>query len=253
METLNKSIRLLFLIEYDGTDFSGWQWQARGRTVQRTLEGVMQRVFGQPIRLVAAGRTDAGVHSLGQVAHCNVVDCRVPVERIPQAVNNLLPPDVRILQTSIAPPNFHARFSAVRRTYEYCITKRFHPLTRRRAWTPNFLWDDEIIGREIQLLIGRHSFRSFALFNPKEKDYVCDIFEADWKYDAKGCTFTITADRFLHKMVRGIVHSLIDLGRGYYSLEQFSALLHSSTGNAAVRFAPPQGLTLVRVEYPDCY
>ncbi len=244
-------LRLCAIIEYDGTDFLGWQWQATGRTVQRTLEEAIKKVFNQSIRLIASGRTDAGVHAKGQVAHFDVVRCAIPVEKIALAINSFLPKDVRILSVCEVSTEFHARFSAVSRTYEYRIDRIFHPLNRFRAWVPNYKWDDNLIKQAVPILIGQHSFRSFALFNPKEKNYICDVMDAQWEYNSEGCVFIITANRFLHKMVRGLVNALIDLGRGYYSIEQFYEMLNAPKGNGLVRFAPPQGLTLLKVDYGD--
>ena len=232
-----------------------------------------QRGGGMFSRLIGAGRTDSGVHAIGQVAHVDTITS-LSTGVILKALNRLLPKDVRVLSVEDAPPGFHARFSARSRTYRYRLLRRESALERRWAWHPKFRWDDGVI-QTINLcapysllaeppkarwddgviqavvpsLVGRHSFKSFSRARAGENDYICNVSAASWEPDASGATFNITADRFMHSMVRGIVGALIDLGRGYYNADDFIRLLNHPDKVGAVHTAPPQGLTLVGVSY----
>lgn len=257
------------VVEYDGADFAGWQRQVNAdRTVQGKIEAAFKQILQEPVTIVAAGRTDAGVHAEGQVAHMLLRKPRMPLDQLHRGVNSLLPDDVRILSLEEAPRDFHARYSATSRSYRYRVERRCHPLRRRLVWTPGFEWDDAVVEAGVALLEGRHSFKSFCLARlgvespPSiergvvsvgamvESGYFCTVTEARWESDADGATFHISANRFLHKMVRGLMGALIDLGRGRYTLEEFQRLLDEPQRNGAVFVAPPQGLVLVRVEYP---
>lgn len=243
--------RFKLTIEFDGSEFSGWQRQINAsRTVQGEIEKALQQILQQKTAVVGSGRTDAGVHALAQVAHVDLSLGTMPLSRLHLALNSLLPNDVQILEIEPAEPHFHARFHAVSRSYRYRIERSHHPIRRRFSWTPPYNWDNELIKMTTMFLTGRHSFKSFCIQRPGETGYFCTVREANWEDDAEGVDFFITADRFLHKMVRGIVGALIDLGRGRYSREDFQKLLDEPTANGAVFVAPPQGLTLLKVEYP---
>lgn len=237
-------------IEYDGTDFSGWQIQENAdRTVQGAIEAALAQIFQQKIDVIGSGRTDAGVHSVGQIGHFTLPDARMPMERLISALNSMLPKDVQLYDAEPVTDDFHARFSARARSYRYRLERRFHPLTRRTAWTPPHPWDDHVIGQAVPEIVGSHSFKSFCLARPGEEDYFCTVQSCEWLQDQEGATFHITADRFFHKMVRSLVGALYDLGRGHISADDFTRLLHHPTTNAAVYIAPPQGLVLIKVEY----
>ncbi len=244
-------LRFKMLIEFDGTDFSGWQRQINAkRTVQGEIETALTQILQQKVSVIGSGRTDAGVHAIGQVAHVDLLDVHIPLNRLHLALNSLLPNDVQVLKVELTSPRFHARYQAISRSYGYRIERRHRPTLRRFAWTPPYSWDDEIIRTAAQMLVGRHSFKSFCLQRPGEEEYHCTVKEANWDSDNNGVNFFITADRFLHKMVRGLVGALIDVGRGRYNLDDFQKLLLEPERNGAVWVAPPQGLTLLKVEYP---
>ena len=252
--------RLKLLIEYDGTDFSGWQFQPHRRTVQGELEQALSGLIPPSLdaiaqqggeilsRIIGAGRTDAGVHALGQVAHVDIKS-NLPGEVILKGMNRLMQRDVRILAVDEAPPGFHARFSAKSRSYRYRLLHRDSALERRTAWAPKFKWDNGLIINALAHLAGEHSFKSFCRARPGENAYICRVFAASWESDDQSATFQITADRFLHAMVRGIVGALLDVGRGYRSIAGFRQLLDHPDRIGAVQTAPAQGLTLMRVEY----
>jgi tRNA pseudouridine38-40 synthase len=246
----NPSRRYKMVIEYDGTDFAGWQVQGgKIRTVQGVLEKAFGQILSQKVTVIGAGRTDAGVHALGQVAHARLVLKNITPGKLQLAVNSLLPHDVQVTAFEETHPRFHARFWARSRSYRYRIERSYHPLTRRYVWTPRYDWDDAIIARLVDHLPGRHSFRSFSLQRPDETGYISEVISAGWVADAMGATFTITADKFYHKMVRGLVGCLMEVGRGRLTEEVFLNLLNDPRQNGEVFVAPAQGLTLIRVDY----
>lgn len=251
-----------FLIEYDGTDFAGWQRQGKGeRTVQGVLEAALAQVLQEPVTLIGAGRTDSGVHAEGMVASALLTPPTMPLDQLRKAINSMSGGDVQIIELVEAPLGFSARFSAVSRSYRYRLERVHHPLRRRTSWTPQFDWDDAKIIEAVALLTGKHCFRSFCLERPLEKDYISHILSATWEVDDEmsvgrgsapvhgGATFRISADRFLHKMVRALVAALYDVGRGYYTVDDFRRLLDEPAPNPALRVAPACGLTLVSVGY----
>ena len=240
--------RIKIKLEYDGTDFHGWQRQPDLRTVQEDVEKALSSVLCEKITVIGAGRTDAGVHAVGQVAHFSTENS-LDIVNIINGANSQLKKDLRIWDIEEVPASFHARFNAVSRSYRYQLLKWDRPLKRRFAWFPDCSWDDEVIREAVCLLAGEHSFKSFSHARPDEEEYICNVIEAAWEYDEDGSVFTIIADWFMHKLVRGIVGALIDVGRGYISFDEFRRLLEEPENNGATRVAQPQGLMLVEVGY----
>ncbi len=241
--------RFKLTIEYDGADFHGWQRQRDTRTVQEVLELCLSKILRHPITVYGAGRTDAGVHACGQVAHIITDNYHLTADQLRHATNSFLPPDVKIMSIEPISDRFHARFSAIRRRYKYELVNKYRPLTRKYYWYPKYEWDDALILNVVRIIEGEHCFRSFCRATPGENDYISDVTSAHWKPNSEGATFEICANRYYHRMVRGLVHTLFDVGRGYLSVEEFKQLVQSPIRNGDVTMAPPQGLTLVAVEY----
>jgi len=241
--------RIKLIVQYDGTDYHGWQRQDGDITVQQVMEEALARLLDHPVTLISAGRTDAGVHAAGQAAHFDTTHTTMTARQIMLGGNRFLPPDIRILDAERADPTFHARFSAVSRRYRYVLRARYLPLERRYSWYPRLKWDDDLVCRIVPSLHGIHSFKSFSLARPDETEYRCNILAADWIPTDGGAVFDITADRFFHKMVRGLVTTLVRVGAGRTSPEEFDRLLNTPKRNGAVGVAPPQGLTLIEVKY----
>ncbi len=241
--------RLKMLIEFDGTDFAGWQYQPGLRTVQGELEAALTKILGERTVVIGAGRTDSGVHARGMTAHFEARGRGLSSDRLRLAVNGEVGPDLLVRSIEPAPPRFHARFHARSRRYSYRVIDQPYPLWIRYAWFHRQPWDNRIIQQTLPMLLGAHSFRSFSRARPGETDYRCEVLKAEWTVVEGGAEFEIEADRFFHQMVRGLVRALIDVGRGHISPEQFRELLDYPTKNSAVRYAPPQGLILEEVIY----
>lgn len=244
------STRYRATVEYDGADFCGYQVQPGVRTVQSVLEAALALLLdGAEIRVLAAGRTDTGVHALGQEI---AFDLPAPWERreLERALNAVLPSDVAVRRVREAEPDFHPRFHATARRYEYYLgTAPAGPLRAPRVWTPPSTPDPSILREAAQRLLGRHAFDAFAKSGQPARGTSCTIERAEWSATGLGdLRFTIVADRFLHHMVRYVVATLVDVGTGRRSLDDWSRLIHDGSGRPPEP-APPSALYLTGVRY----
>ncbi len=241
---------LVLKIEYDGTDFLGWQLQPEGRTVQGVLEEAMRRILQTEIRATAAGRTDAGVHAAGQVVHFRS-DTAMVVDRLKKGLNGVLPADVRVLEAARAPDDFHARFSAVGRRYRFRIIRRPSAMRRHHAWHVAYPLDVDAMRRACSPLVGCHDFTSFCQATSTADGTVCEVRELDWVEEADELRLWIEANRFLHHMVRAIVGTAVDIGRGRWPERVMAEMLEAKDRRAAGANAPAHGLCLESVRYPS--
>jgi tRNA pseudouridine38-40 synthase len=235
-------------IEYDGTDFLGWQIQRNGRTVQGELEKALETLFGGPTRAVAAGRTDAGVHATGQVVHFHSERHR-SAETVQRALNALLPKDIYVKDAALVSPDFHARFHAQWRRYKYVLATRPSALWRRFSWCPRFDYDFELVKNATPALHGRHDFAAFRLTGSDTVRSVCEVLGVQWVETEGLRIFDIVADRFLRGMVRLLVGTLLEIGRKRFEPGAIPIILEARRLDRAGPQAPPQGLTLVEVGY----
>ncbi len=200
-----------------------------------------------PIKIIGAGRTDSGVHALGQIAH---FDLKTDLDTctLLRAMNAKCPKDITIIECNVVPPKFHARFSAVRRTYRYQCYTGTNPLYKNQSW---FLPDIDIdsLNSLSQKLLGSHNFLSFSKWNEKLNNTECDIFQSAWTKENYMVIFTITGNRFLHHMVRYLTGTMIAVNQNKYSEKDFIHLLSNPQKNVILHKAPPQGLILEKVEY----
>jgi len=235
-------------IEYDGAGFSGWQTQNNGRSVQGELERALQEILQENVRVVGAGRTDAGVHARGQVAHCSVENT-MDVDRMCRAVNALLPPDVVVHGVEEVGDTFHARYSATGRRYRYTITQVPVALGRERSWFVSSPLEIDAMQKCADGILGEHDFSAFAKTGSSVKHFRCTVANARWYGEEDIRVFDITSNRFLYGMVRALVGTMVDVGRGRLTTDDFQAIMNSKDRRNAAMAAPARGLVLEEVLY----
>ncbi len=250
---------LKLTLAYDGTAYAGWQSQSNQRTLQDTFEAALAQVTGEAVRVVASGRTDAGVHALGQVVSFSTASALAP-DAVQKALNAVLPEDMAVLAVAEAPKGFHAIHDAVRKRYRYVVHDGpVREVFRRRfAWHVRRRLDAEAMHRAAQALAGTHDFRSFESAWPQRNSSVRTIFEIGVVRGVGGTeedfvVLEVEADGFLYNMVRAIVGTLVEVGRGVRSETWPCEVLAALDRSAAGMTAPPEGLCLVRVDYADSH
>ncbi len=238
-------------IEYDGTSYCGWQKQSNSRrSIQETIEKALQRIFQEKVHLIASGRTDAGVHAKAQVANFKSAKC-VSSGKIHNALNGLLPEDIRISKVKIASPDFHSRFEAKSKIYRYTILNRPYSsaLSRNTVYFYPYPLDTRLMLKEAKVILGKHNFKSFAASDKKERNPVKTIKKVNVKRDDEFIYIDIEADGFLYNMVRNIAGTLIDIGRGRMKTGSIKKILLLRNRIFAGPTAPAKGLCLLKVKY----
>ena len=243
--------RYKLIIEYDGTPFCGWQIQENGASVQGALEAAVKAICGETVRVHGAGRTDAGVHALAQVAHCDIAKHFVP-GRFRDGLNaHLRPHPIGVLSAEIVPDDFEARFSAKRRHYLYRITNHRANLALNisRTWRVPRHLDAEAMHEAAQRLLGKHDFTTFRDTECQAKSPEKTLDQLDVTRQGDEVNVVTSARSFLHSQVRSMVGSLVWVGEGRWSADDLGAALAARNRAACGPVAPPDGLYLVRVEY----
>ena len=238
-------------LEYDGTCYHGWQRQKNALAIQEVIEQALAQITSESVRLIGSGRTDAGVHAQGQVANF-LTKSPVPLRAFLHGLNSLLPMDIVVLEAEEAPLAFHARFAALSKTYEYCIFNRpvRSPLHHRRTWWIPEPLDLALMQIAAQTLLGEHDFSAFRAAGGRPGHAVRQEREASWRQDQERfVNFRITANGFLRGMERSLVGTMVEIGKGKYLPEYLSEVLKKADRRLAGPTAPPQGLSLLRVEY----
>ncbi len=243
------------VLQYDGTRFAGWQRQPDARTVQGDFEAALSRIDGGHTPVHAAGRTDAGVHALGQVVSFSCARAWDGAD-LRRALNANTPADIWIATAGAAPTGFHARKDATSRRYRYvvgCDESSASPFRRPFEWDLRVPLDGAGLDAAAAHLIGEHDFRAFSSVGQVKQHYRCVVETSGWQKrgDHQGFIFTIEADRFLHRMVRFLVGIMVDVGRGRRPLEDITRLLEHQSNEEASPPAPPQGLYFVCARYPQ--
>ncbi|MCD4700787.1 MAG: tRNA pseudouridine(38-40) synthase TruA [Candidatus Aegiribacteria sp.] len=240
-------IRIKMLIEYDGTDFSGWQLQPEARTVQGDIEAILEKLCGRRIAITGSGRTDAGVHALGQVAHADIgID---KLERIKTGLPVMLPDDIAVTEVEKIDSSFHARFRAISRLYSYRIEKNRHPLRNRYCHTLMRELVTADMQKAAELSIGENDWMAMAKEGSGNADWIVNVINTDVIDDESGWTFLIRANRFLRGMVRIWAGTLVSIGSGTAQPELITKLLETKDREKAGSSLPGKGLTLMEVKY----
>lgn len=241
-------MRYFLELAYNGQNYFGWQKQLKQISVQEVLETSLSTLLRQTISITGAGRTDSGVHAKQMYAHFDS-ETELPFNLV-KRLNSFLPNDIVVYQITPVKLDSHARFDAVERTYHYFIQIGKDPFNYDFTWQ---IWQELNLNKMNEAskeLIGRKDFSSFAKLHTDVKTHICDIKFAKWEKNNSQLKFTITADRFLRNMVRAIVGTLVDVGKGKIDLEQFRQIIEQKDRSFASGSAPAEGLFLVDVVYP---
>lgn len=246
-------MRYFIKFSYLGTEFHGSQRQPNGITVQETMEQALKIIFREEVPLTFAGRTDAGVHAREMYAHFDLANSQLPIApNLVFRLNGILPNSIAIHDIVPVTDEAHARFTAKSRTYEYHIVDHKNPFLHDLATRVRPGLDFNAMNEAAKYLIGKQDFASFCRSNTDVKTTICDLTYAHWEVKENGhAVFTITADRFLRNMVRAVVGTLFEVGRGKMTIEQFAEVISQHTRTAAGDSAPAEGLYLTQIIYPE--
>lgn len=238
------------VVEYDGTDYFGFQYQPNVPTIQAELERALSAIVKEDVTVIGSGRTDAGVHAAGQVINFRTVGT-IPTNRICAAMNSLLPRAIAALGAEEARDDFHARYSAVSRLYRYDILNREtrSALEGRYCWHVAKPLDVEAMAEAGGCLVGVHDFCSFAAADGDEESSVRNLMQSDVRQSGEHVLFDLRANAFLRSMVRVIVGTLVEVGLGKREVGEVASILEARDRKSAGKTAPPHGLCLVEVEY----
>lgn len=238
------------LIEYDGTNYNGWQIQSNAKSVQGELTDSLRSIIGSDVTLTGAGRTDSGVHAMGQVANFRT-DSKISANKFKDGLNGTLPKDIRILNAVEIDEDFHSRRDALERQYLYKLSKRESALARFYAYDPGYdlSLQDMVVSAEI--IKTKSDFSSFCKTRSKTENKKCKIMKSEWRENGEFLYYTIAADRFIYNMVRSLVGTMIEVGRGKIAMEEFEEIFEKSDRRAAGPNAPAHGLYLEKVVYAE--
>jgi len=235
-------------LEYDGSDYVGWQFQTNGRSVQAEIERAIRKVYQIDVRITGAGRTDAGVHARGQVA-CFKIEKEIDLHLVTRRLNAVLPHDIVALDADKVPLNFNARFDAKARRYMYYINQNPTAIQRKYCWQVFQYLDLNLMQKCAEQILGEHEFRSFCKTEEDPHQHHCTVSSAGWKMNGCRIEFEITANRFLHGMVRALVGTMVNIGRGHTNIDEFENILELKDRSSAGMSAPAKGLFLEEIFY----
>ena len=244
--SLTRNIKLL--IEYDGTGFVGWQVQALGRSVQGELEHTLKQLLQANVKVIGSGRTDAGVHARGQVANFRTMSVW-PVNEIHRALSATISEDIVVRTAEEVPLEFHARHSAIERRYQYFVSTTKQAVMRQYCWYIPSVLDVAAMNRASELIQGQHDFEAFSKTDSGTSSYICTVNSAGWRVEDHYLVFQIRADHYVRGMVRALVGTTLDVGRGYRTVDEFKAILLNKDRSKVGSAAPARGLFLEEVRY----
>lgn len=243
--------RYFIYLGYNGKNFCGWQIQPNGLTVQQCLEEALGTLLRRPVPVVGAGRTDAGVHARLMVAHFDWDEPLADPAFLAEKLNRLLPKDIAVYRVVPVKPEAHARFDATSRTYKYYVTTRKDPFNYDLVYRMNGKLDFEAMNEACKVLFDYIDFTSFSKLHTDVKTNNCRIYQAGWKQEGDVWVFTVQADRFLRNMVRAIVGTLLEVGRGKLTIDGFRKVIEAKDRCKAGGSVPGHALFLVNVTYPE--
>lgn len=243
--------RYFLQISYKGTDYCGWQIQPNAVSVQEVVEKALSTLLRENINVVGAGRTDAGVHASFFMLHFDTENTGINTENFVYKLNSFLPADIAVQRIRRVKDDAHARFSAVSRTYNYYITTEKNPFNTETVYRCKQKPDIKKMNEAAKILFEYIDFTSFSRLHTDVKTNNCKISHAEWTEEEDRCVFTIKADRFLRNMVRAIVGTLLEIGNGKLSADDFRCIIEQKNRQFAGTSAPAHGLFLVDVEYPE--
>ena len=244
-------MRVKLTIEYDGTNYSGWQFQSGQDSIQQRLETALGTVFSQQVRVRGSGRTDAGVHALAQVAAVDLPR-PFPLDDLRRAMNSLLPVDIVILEVSCVPDDFDPRRAAIARVYEYRIRNdaQRSAFEHRHVWQVADKLDFDAMAGAAEGFIGEHNFAAFRSLGTDVKSTVRHVYESSWRREGSLLVYRVEARSFLRHMVRTMVGTMVEIGRGKLDAIVIAELLKRGVRSEAPAAAPARGLFLIKVRYP---
>ncbi len=243
-------MRVKLVVAYEGTNYCGWQVQPNGITIEEVLNRELSRLLGESITVTGASRTDAGVHSLGNVAVFDT-NTRMPAEKISYALNRSLPEDIVVQESSEVPQDFHPRFAKSTKTYEYRILNaRFRqPLERRTSLFYHYPLDEQLMQQAADYLVGEHDFTSFSSVHAQTNSFVRTIYDLTVERQGEMITIRVTGNGFLYNMVRIIAGTLLQVGAGSRPPEEMAQILSGRDRELAGPTAPAHGLTMIGIRY----
>ena len=242
-------MRYFFDIAYKGSDYHGWQRQRNALSIQEVLEDHLGTVLREKVDIVGSGRTDTGVHARQQFFHVDISE-KINIDPFRTKLNSFLPRDISISKIYLVKEDAHARFDAVRRSYEYIITSNKDPFLDDYSYRFNQELDLNAMNKATEFLIGRQDFECFSRVKTDVNNFYCEIFESKWTKEDELLKYTISANRFLRGMVRAVVGSLLDVGIGKRKPEYLKQVIKSRDRKKAGRAVPAKGLYLTEVKYP---
>jgi len=237
-------------ISYNGTNYHGWQIQSNAHTVQEELQECLSKVLRTPIEIMGSGRTDTGVHAKQQVAHLEL-DHTLDSNEIVFKMNSILPVDISVNKVNIVKTEAHARFDATERSYQYFINRSKSPFTTGLSYYFNHQLDVELMNQAAKELIGEQDFESFSKVKTEVNNFICTINRAEWLLENDQLVFHVRANRFLRGMVRALVGTLLDVGQGKLTVDEFVNVIKAKNRKVAGRAVPAHGLFLTEVKYPE--
>ncbi len=243
-------MRILLTISYDGTDFCGYQIQPNGRTVEEVLNNAIEKLTGEKVKSIASGRTDSGVHALNQKVHFDT-EFKIPPEKFANALNPLLPPDVKVLKSQRVADTFNARYSAKKKTYRYSfvVGSVEEPLETRYKTLLSFTPAIALMKKGAEIIEGEHDFKCFLASGSSVKDTVRTVYSIKITKKGRYVDLFVTGNGFLYNMVRMIAGALIRVGEGKLKLEQLSEIISTGDRKNKILTMPAKGLTLYSVNY----